>query len=350
MVNLRNGIVPWELKKKQRLSQFVKVVIRKCLKTIDLYQCFLFFPKILERLMYDIVIKFINKHDILYNYQFGFKKGHSTYMLLAIIIDTIVEALEHHEHVMVLHLDLAKAFDTVDHKILLNKLSHYGIRGKALSWFENYLNESQPFVKYNNVQSQSKSIICGVPKGYIMGPLLFLLYINDLSSVSERLLSFMFADDTSMLIHGKDVSLLEEEMNTELCKVTTWLKLNKLSLDIAKTHSMLFSNSPKCTGRKNLIEIDGIIIETVNCTKFRGVIVDNKLTCTQHINELCNKVAKGIGIIRKFRHILNRKTLVNLYYTFIFPYLSSCNIVWGRAASVHLSIIFLLEKIYALYI
>ena len=177
-----------------------------------------------------------------------------------------------------------------------------------------------------------------------MGPLLFLLYINDFSSVSERLLSFMFADDTSMLIHGKDVSLLEEEMNRELCKVTTWLKVNKLSLNITKTHNMLFSNSPKCTGRKNLIEIDGIIIETVNCTKFLGVIVDNKLTWTQHINELCNKVTKVIGIIRKVRHILNRKTLVNLYYTFIFPYLSYCNIVWGRAANGHLSRICLLQK------
>ena len=145
-LSLENGIVPWELKK-QRLSQFLKVVIRKCSKTIDLYQCFLFFSKILERLIYNRVIKFINKHDILYKYQFGFKKGHSTYMPLTFIIDKIVEALENHEHVMVLYLDLAKAFYTVDNKILLNKLSHYGIRGKALSWFENYLNERQQFVK-----------------------------------------------------------------------------------------------------------------------------------------------------------------------------------------------------------
>ena len=119
-----------------------------------------------------------------------FKKGtlnvHASYNI--IIIDTIVEALENHEHVMVLYLDLAKAFDTVDHKILLNKLSHYGIRGKALSWFGNYPNERQQFVKYSNVQSQSESTTCGVPHGSIMGPLLFWLYINDLSSVSERLL------------------------------------------------------------------------------------------------------------------------------------------------------------------
>ena len=127
--------------------------------------------------MYNKVMKFINKHDILYKYQFGFKKGHSTYMPLTIIIDKIVQALENHEHVsvMVLYLDLAKAFDTVDHKILLNKLSHYGIRGKALSWFKKYLNERQQFVKYSNVQSQCKSITCVVPQRSIMGPLLFLL-------------------------------------------------------------------------------------------------------------------------------------------------------------------------------
>ena len=108
------------VKKKQRLSQFLKVVIRKCPQTRDSYLLPVFF-KILERLMHNRAIKFINKHDILYKYQFGFKKGHSTFMPLTIINDKIVEALEYHEHAMVLYLDLAKAFDTVDHKILLNK-------------------------------------------------------------------------------------------------------------------------------------------------------------------------------------------------------------------------------------
>ena len=134
------------------------------------------FSKILERLMYNRGIKFINKHDILYKYQFGFKKGHSTYMPLTIIIDNIVEALENHEHVMVLYLDLAKAFDTVDHNILLNKLSHYGIRGKALSWFENYLNERQQFVKYSNVQSQSKSIMWYTTGIYYGTSIVFAVY------------------------------------------------------------------------------------------------------------------------------------------------------------------------------
>ena len=135
------------------------------------------FSKVLERLMYNRVIKFINKHNILYKYQFGVKKAPSTCMPLTIIIDKIVEALDNHEHVMVLHLDLAKTFDMVDHNILLDKLYHYGILGKVLSWFENDVIERQQFVKYNNVHSHCKSITCRVPQGSTLGPLRFLLHI-----------------------------------------------------------------------------------------------------------------------------------------------------------------------------
>ena len=176
----------------------------------------------------------IPKHNLLYKFQFGFRKGHSPNLALICLVDRITAALENGDFVLGVFLDFSKAFDTVDHKILLKKLEYYGIRGCALNWFKSYLENREQFVMYNGVASDYGKISCGVPQGSILGPLLFLIYINDLANVSDKLFSLLFADDSNMFLTGKDVDSLIESMNFEMTKVVKWLQINKLSLNLKK--------------------------------------------------------------------------------------------------------------------
>jgi hypothetical protein len=301
------------------------------------------FSKIYERLMYNRMIAFIDRHDILYKYQFGFKKNHSTDMALVVLLDKIVNALENKQHVIGIFLDFAKAFDTVNHDILLRKLYHYGFRGTVLTWLKSYLNNRKQAVKYNNVISDQSTIVCGVPQGSILGPLLFLIYINDLCSVST-FFTILFADDTNLFMQDSDINRLERRANQEIKKVASWLQVNKLSLNIEKTHTMIFSNNCTVQNRVNNIKIHDTVVQTVIKTKFLGVIIDNKLSFKDHIHHICNKIAKGIGIIKKAKDKLNKDTLLGLYYTFVYPYLTYCNIVWGKASKCHLLRLLLLQK------
>ena len=264
-------------------------------------------------------------------------------MALMLMMDEITKALNNNDCVIGVFLDFSKAFDTVNHDILLDKLCHFGIRGNALSWFKSYLTGRKQFVTYNGVASSTKVITCGVPQGSILGPLLFLLYINDLYNIWSTSIPILYADDTNLFYKGKDIDTLVSYINMELKNISTWLKVNRLSLNIKKTHFMFFrkQRNKKCDLK---IQIDGSEIDQVERTKFLGVVIDQNLNWKEHVSLISRKVSRGIGMIVKAKHCLNRDALLTLYNSFIYPYITYCNQVWGCTYNSTLKRLFILQK------
>ena len=192
------------------------------------------FSKIYERLVYNRLINYLYLNDMLYKYQFGFREKHSTELALILLLDKITSAIENNEFTVAVFLDLSKAFDMVNHSILLSKLEHYGVTGLSLDWFASYLSSRKQFVSYNDHNSSHLDIACGVPQGSILGPLLFLIFVNDLYNVSEKLFFVLFADDSNLLLSGPNVNDLCDQMNAELVNVVNWFKMNKLCLNEKK--------------------------------------------------------------------------------------------------------------------
>ena len=164
---------------------------------------------------------------------------------LVMLIDKITSALDSGNFVLGVFLDFSKAFDTVDHSILLKKLHHLGIRGNSYNWINDYLSRRKQFVMYNNYNSSMKKIQCGVPQGSILGPLLFLLYLNDISNVAPEICKILYADDTNLFFSDRNIDVLYDKMNRELSAIMEWLICNKLSLNVEKTQYILFSSGKK---------------------------------------------------------------------------------------------------------
>ena len=175
-----------------------------------------------------------------------------------------------------------------------------------------------------------------MPQRSILGPLLFLLYINDLADVSTKLFSLLFADDSNMFITGKDANELIESMNDEIINVVDWLRVNKLSLNLKKTHFIIFQKQKARINVYTELIVDGVKIEMKNSTKFLGVMLDKYLTFNDHIQYIKGKVSRGLGILIKCRKYFTQKTLITLYNSFIYPYLNFCTTVWGNTHESYL--------------
>ena len=192
------------------------------------------------------------------------------------LIEEICSSLESKKYTIGVFIDLRKAFDTLNHDILLSKLNHYGVRGVALDWFKSYLTNRKQYVQIGDKCSTFMDIMCGVPQGSILGPKLFIMYINDLCDVTNILKFILFADDTNAFRSGYDLTTLAMEVSLELDKLQIWFNVNKLSLNIQKTIFMIFGKFKNVQSNIS-IYINGYEIQQVFNTKFLGVIIDSNL-------------------------------------------------------------------------
>ena len=308
------------------------------------------FNRIFEKLMYKRVKSFIDKHEILSKSQYGFRENCSTEHALIDIINKIQLNFDKGLYSCGIFIDLKKAFDTVDHDILSYKLEHYGIRGIVNSWFCSYLKNRRQTTQVGPYISKTEINSCGVPQGSVLGPLLFLLYINDISYSSNQLNFFLFADDTNLLYADKNLRSVEAMVNKELANVSNWLMANKLSLNTKKSNFVIFRPYQKRLDFDVTIKLFDhannslIPLERKDYVKYLGILIDSNLTWKQHILFISSKISKSLGILSRLRHFVPTDTLLSIYRSLIQPYITYGIAVWGQAAQTNWDKLLILQK------
>ena len=307
-----------------------------------LYTLISIYNKVFEKLMKKFLIDYLTSKSILHSSQFGFRKGLSTFDALNSITSDIFTALDNHKSALCIFVDFQKAFDTVPHKLLLKKLEFYGIRGRVLDWFENYLSDRTQNTTYNGSSSISLPITYGVPQGSILGPILFLIFINDISHVFSDLKVVLFADDSSFYIIGNDINQLFVRANAELDKFHEWTLCNQLSIHLNKTKYILFSN--KRINHHFPLFLDFEVLKECEYHKVLGVTLDSKLSFKFHINDVCSKLSRSISLLQNLKDYMPLEVLKTVYYAHVHPHLSYCLPLWGSTYPTHLQTIFVLQK------
>lgn len=291
--------------------------------------------KIIEKMFHSKLSSFLNINKIICTNQFGFQKGMSTTLACFEIIKTVTESLNEKIPIAALLLDMTKAFDFVCHDTLLIKLERYGVRGVVLNWIKTYLKNRfqctsiSKFVKNRNVtcNSQYRANVCGVPQGSILGPLLFITYINDLPNITS-FKSILFADDTTFLIQEKNHIELNNQINIILDKAIGWLKLNNLNINLDKTEVIKFEtyNSEKL---KLDIRYDGKIVKESDYGKFLGITIDKFCNWKEHIGQLCDKLDRFVYILYRIRTTVSKEAALLAYHGYVASILRYGIILWG---------------------
>lgn len=349
--SLLTGIVPDKLKI-ARIIPIYKAADSKLLKNYRPISLLPAFSKIYEKVMFNKILSYLNSKDILYKHQYGFRPKYSTiYPIIKLLNDCAIAGNSNpNEYVLAVLCDLSKAFDVIDHKLLFKKLEYCGIRGLPKMWIENYLSNRTQYVDIDNTKSLPCSIKCGVPQGSILGPLLYLIYVNDIAnSTTSNVLSF--ADDTTLYMANSNINELYELANIEMNNLYQWFCANKLSLNPTKTKYIIIHSPCKKIETIGLsLNINGVALNRIGnnykekSSKFLGIHIDECLSWKFHLHHVNTKISRALFAIRQTKNILPTKSLHTLYHAMVHPHLSYGILAWGKAAKSQLNRTFLLQK------
>ena len=306
------------------------------------------YKKIFEKIIYCRLYSYFTSQNIIHDKQFGFRKNHSTSHALNFSINHIQNSLKQNHHVLGIFIDLSKAFHTIDHNILLKKLEMYGIRGNTFKLIQSYLSHRRQYVNVLGEDSEEQLVQYGVPQGSCLGPLLFLIYINDLCNSTTLGEFVLFADDTNIFVCGKDKASAYNNANIILSSVHNYMKANKLHINMTKCCFMYFSPNKRTVVNDQLdehtLQLNGSDILRVCYTKFLGVIIDDKLSWQPHIDHLIKKMACCTGTLNRIKDNIPSHLHKDLYHTLFESHLSYCITVWGNLSQNKIEPLFISQK------
>jgi hypothetical protein len=299
--------------------------------------------KVFEKIILDQLLSHFNINNLLHGDQFGFTRGRSTIDAGTTVIKHICEAWEQSLDAIGVFCDLSKAFDCVDHDTLIRKLNHYGMKDKALDLVRSYLNDRTQRVDINKTKSAGSLISMGVPQGSILGPFLFLVYINDLPYVlNGKHKLVLFADDTSIIFKVKRNQGSFSEINNVLSSIVHWFTINNLLLNAKKTKCIRFSLPNVKHKNKTQIIIKDEVIELEDKTVFLGITLDSKLQWSPHISTLAGRLSSAAYAVKRIRQLADVETARLVYFAYFHSIMTYGILLWGKAAEIHS--IFILQK------
>jgi hypothetical protein len=285
------------------------------------------YEKVLETAVKQQIEKFAEQQKIFIDTQSGFRKRHSCETSLNTVLKEWKDGIERKNNVIAVFLDFKRAFETIVRSKLVEKLKQYGIGGIAAKWFESYLDNRRQKTRINEAESTAIQNDLGVPQGSVLGALLFILYINDIGDVVQRANINLFADDTMIYVEHGDLKEAAKIMNEELQKVTRWLYINKLKLNVDKTKYMIITNKKNNCQDSIDIQIEDAKIQCVESIKYLGVMLDNKMNFKNNADYVCKKVAKKIGYMARLGNKLNYSSKVLVYNSIIAPHFDYCSTI-----------------------